>query len=45
VKSLFPDFSGTCLCQGILLPSDSDLFWLWLHLSYADNFLYIVLLD
>lgn len=42
---LFPSFAGTYLVQGIQVPGESDLFWLWLHLSFPDNFLYVVLLD
>lgn len=44
-KLPFPEFKGRFVCQGICLPENSELFWLWKNLSHPDNFLYIILLS
>ena len=44
-KLAFPDFSGALVCQGIILPEESEIFWLWSNLSHPDNFLYITCLS
>lgn len=45
VREVVGEFQGKIVAQGIEIPGDSDLHWLWKCLAHPDNFLYITLLD
>ena len=45
VTEVAQGFEGKIIVQGVEVPGEAELFWLWRNMSHPDNFLYITLLD
>jgi autophagy-related protein 5 len=45
VREVFQEFLGKIVVQGVIVPEEAELFWLWRYMAHPDNFLYITLLD
>ena len=45
VKRVLPEFGGKIVVQGVVLPGNAELYWVWKVMAHPDNFLYVTLVE